>query len=298
MLEERVRLSPIRAQLARSEGWPSALTGAFAVAIVLANLWGVRFQEAPLVLFLPVIGLTVLSIPVLLALRPLEYNLRLLCVYFVAFTLFMHLRGFADDTPVPVQMIYAIRLDQALFGGIVPTEWLQARFYDGTWGVGEILFTLIHASYFFVPYAVAVFFWRCHPQILQRYLLALMGTLALGLLLYFAVPTAPPWMAAQQGHLALTRILFDLLPVQTTIDPNPVAAMPSLHTALTCVVALALMTLSRAWKMIGIGYVLLMSIALVYLGEHYVVDVLCGLLIAWFAWWFVERRPRGPFTET
>ncbi len=268
--------------------WWSAL----AFAIVILNLYGVRFQSAPLTLFVPVIGLTGLSLPLLLMLRRLPLNLRLLCSYFVAFTLFMHLRCFADDTSIPVQMDYVIYMERALFGGIIPTTWLQAHLYHGVWGPLEIISVATHTSYFFMPYAVALWLWRFHPQTMARYVVALMGTLGLGLVIYYLLPTVPPWMAAEAGKINLHRVIFELLTLPPSIDPNPVAAMPSLHTGLTTVVALALGRAHRIGRPLGVGYVLLMGFSLVYLGEHYVVDLLAGLIIALLAWRMASRVER------
>jgi membrane-associated phospholipid phosphatase len=62
---------------------------------------------------------------------------------------------------------------------------------------------------------------------------------------------------------------------------NPVAAMPSLHAGSAMLVALFLWPMAnRVWRAVLAGYVLLMALALVYTGEHYVVDVVAGWLTA------------------
>src|SRR5439155_7863760 len=76
-------------------------------------------------------------------------------------------------------------------------------------------------------------------------------------------------------------------------DPNPSAAMPSVHTAVTAVLALSLWRWRRAFGLAGAAYTAAMGFSLVYLGEHYVVDVLAGLLCAGAASWLVVRRPAG-----
>jgi membrane-associated phospholipid phosphatase len=61
---------------------------------------------------------------------------------------------------------------------------------------------------------------------------------------------------------------------------NPVAAMPSLHMALTAVVALAAWRVHRVAGIVASAYAVSMGFALVYLGEHYAVDVLAGTVVA------------------
>jgi membrane-associated phospholipid phosphatase len=62
---------------------------------------------------------------------------------------------------------------------------------------------------------------------------------------------------------------------------NLVAAIPSLHAALTVAVAVFLWTrVQRKWRPLLAAYVLVMAFALVYTAEHYVVDILLGWVLA------------------
>jgi hypothetical protein len=62
---------------------------------------------------------------------------------------------------------------------------------------------------------------------------------------------------------------------------NLVAAIPSLHAALTAAVAAFLWKrVRRIWRPVLAAYVLVMAFTLVYTAEHYVVDILLGWLLA------------------
>ena len=62
---------------------------------------------------------------------------------------------------------------------------------------------------------------------------------------------------------------------------NLVAAIPSLHAALTVAVAAFLWTrVERRWRPLLVTYVLVMAFTLVYTAEHYVVDILLGWALA------------------
>ncbi len=79
--------------------------------------------------------------------------------------------------------------------------------------------------------------------------------------------------------------------LRTVLDTNPMAAMPSLHAAFPACCALAAV---RAWRLKGATlwlYVAAMAFALVYLGEHYAVDVLAGVALAVVAWHAITRWP-------
>jgi hypothetical protein len=57
---------------------------------------------------------------------------------------------------------------------------------------------------------------------------------------------------------------------------NPWAAMPSLHFATSVTAAISLSETGRAAGVAGWGYAVTLGFALVYLGEHYVTDLLAG----------------------
>jgi len=114
----------------------------------------------------------------------------------------------------------------------------------------------------------------------------------------------PPRLAAAQGALPPLTDIFahtvggflffrPFFSVYQWIDPNPYAAMPSLHIAyptLVFVVARRLVPDRRSW-LVAL-YPLLMTWAVVYLGHHYLVDCLAGAAYGWAAVWLVWDGPR------
>jgi hypothetical protein len=79
---------------------------------------------------------------------------------------------------------------------------------------------------------------------------------------------------------------------------NLVAAIPSLHAALTVAIAAFLWTrVATAWRPLLVAYVLVMAFTLVYTAEHYVVDILLGwalaaVVLAGIGWYEARRRRR------
>jgi membrane-associated phospholipid phosphatase len=215
--------------------------------------------------------------------------------YVLAVLLFAYLRSLADETGIPIRFEYVADLERVLFAGHSPTVWLQEHLYvPGEVGAVEIAGIAVYFSYFLVPHLVALWLWLRRRDLFGRYVTALLGTAYLGLAISFAVPTAPPWLAGQSGHLPfVSRIVEDVV---TGVDPsayargyelvgiNPVAAMPSLHMAGTVIVLLAAWRAGFGLRLAGLAYGAAMAFALVYTGEHYVVDVIAGAAIAAFAW--------------
>ena len=111
----------------------------------------------------------------------------------------------------------------------------------------------------------------------------------LGLATYFVYPAAPPWWASQHGLIApVARIStrgWKAIGLHGTgnllqtgqLGSNPIAAMPSLHSAYALLVAVTLMPMiARRWRWLLLLYPFVMTMTLLYSGEHYLVDVLFG----------------------
>jgi PAP2 superfamily len=88
---------------------------------------------------------------------------------------------------------------------------------------------------------------------------------------------------------------------------NLVAAIPSLHAALTAAIAAFLWNrVSRGWRPVLVTYVLVMAFTLVYTAEHYVVDILLGwalaavvlLAIDWYEAWSRARHLKRGYYES
>jgi membrane-associated phospholipid phosphatase len=261
--------------------------GATLLALVLA-----RAAASPLV----IAGTLALSGALLLL---LERNRRLIAAwsaYVGAFVVFIELRAVADDAGMPVRFDYVVDADRALFGGALPTVWLQDRLADAPGAAPALGWSMlaVYVSYYVVPHAVAlVLAWRCWA-LFRRYAIAVVAVAYAGLLVCALVPTAPPWMAAGQDRIEpASRIVPELansadadLYAQGSelVGLNPVAAFPSLHTAFTMLLVLAAWRARRSLRGLAAAYTVAMGFALVYLGEHYVVDVAAGVVLATAVW--------------
>jgi len=70
---------------------------------------------------------------------------------------------------------------------------------------------------------------------------------------------------------------------------NPLAAMPSLHFATSVMATLLLAEVGIFPGALVCAYTLVLGFALVYLGEHYAVDLLAGAALTGFVWRFAPR---------
>jgi membrane-associated phospholipid phosphatase len=226
-------------------------------------------------------------------------------------------RGSAEDLFEP-HVFFMIHVDEHLFGwltgGVVPTVWLQEHLYHpGQVQWWEIGTTLVYISHFLTVPTVAVILWMRNRQLSYRFMRRWITLTLAGLATYFLYPATPPWMASQDGDLAehvyrLSSNGFGALGLHSagnTLNAlqadqsNPVAAMPSLHSAYALMaVAFFLPMVPKRWWPVLLLYPLAMTFTLVYSGEHYIADVLAGwtyvgltfIAVHYAERWWTRRR--------
>jgi membrane-associated phospholipid phosphatase len=147
--------------------------------------------------------------------------------------------------------------------------------------------TWVHWLWFFEPYVALVWILLRHPERFPRAARQLAAVFDVGCIGYFAVPTAPPWWASEQGltEEEVRRIMVGVgeetwrsawPAMYGALGGNPWAAMPSLHFATSTMAAISLSEAGRVEGVLGWSYALTLGFALVYLGEHYVTDLIAG----------------------
>jgi hypothetical protein len=199
-----------------------------------------------------------------------------------------------------VRVEYPIKVDRALFGS-PPTAVLQrALSRPGNPTPLDYGLVFLHWGWFLQPHSASAWIlWR-HPDRFPQAAALICGIFDIGLIGYFAIPTAPPWWAAEQGVAAavhdrdvevtgMRRIMVEvgervwgsLWPgLYRLLGGNPLAAMPSLHFGTSVMAASVLDDHGLVPGLLGWGYASVLGFALVYLGEHYVVDLAAGLALA------------------
>lgn len=204
-------------------------------------------------------------------------------------------RGVVESLGMSVHESDIVSAERWLFAGNIPTVWLQQQLYDPLHvHFYDALATLVYTSHFLATPILAAVLWLRNRRLWLRYISRVVGLSLAGLITYVLFPEAPPWMAARDGLIVpVARLsargwiylhaenLNDVLARAQQDGANPVAAMPSLHVALAVLVALFLGSLMRTrWRYLLAIYPVAMGATLVYTGEHYVLDLLVGVLYA------------------
>jgi PAP2 superfamily len=225
------------------------------------------------------------------------------------------MRGIADDAGLPLHAADLARAEQILALGNLPTRVLQDALRPAS-GVDPvaILATVVYMLHFALPLATGFVLWLWRRPQYYDFVAALILLSVAGFVTYLLLPAAPPWYVALHGMLNGpdgTPLIAYLKPgafetLATTlgfdgryayslafgsVNPNLVAAFPSLHVAYPF---LAFLVLRRAFGPVGwlaLGYTALVLFSVVYTGDHWIIDGLAGIAYAYVAFYALVHAP-------
>lgn len=184
----------------------------------------------------------------------------------------------------------------------------QLQWYD-------MVSSVIYGLHFPEPLVVGFVIWLRNRALFRRFAAAFLTLAGLAFIIYIVYPAVPPWMASKQYHAIppISKIFDDFnYAVQQKlfghkyfsileVPYDKVAAMPSLHAAFPVLSALYLYRAFGRWGLLMLIYAAVMWLAVVYMGEHWVIDVLVGLVCAIISfiavegisrWWSVRTEAR------
>jgi len=258
------------------------------------------------VFFVPKILIIILVLIAVALLGKLKIFLRDWFVFIGFVYLFDSFRGSifiaTCKLQLPVYTLYAIKLENFLFGGIPPVllqKWLLPADSPAGFSWFEKLMAVAHGSHFLAFLLVGFIIWIYKSNYFRFFKIAFYLVIFLGLFGYFAVPTVPPWMASNFFGLLPRIVRFIALiynmaipDISSGFDTNPIAAMPSLHAAFPVLCSLILWRIYRWKATVFYLYALLMLFVIVYTGEHYIVDVLGGVVLAIFCYFLASKMTK------
>jgi len=194
---------------------------------------------------------------------------------------------------------YPILADRVLGLGQLPSVRLQhalsrSGLRGAEWRALDDVLVWAHWMWFMVPHGAVAYILLRHPERFPRVAALMYATFDTGVMIYWVLPTAPPWYAAGAAEKAsgpeaeVRRMMVEYgesfwkdrwSPLYSVFGGNPLAAMPSLHFATSSMAALLLAEIGPLPGALGFAYTATLGFALVYLGEHYVVDLLAGVAL-------------------
>jgi len=226
------------------------------------------------------------------------------------------MRGIAGEMVVEqgrtIHLTELIAADRAMFGGELPTLWLQNKlFTPGTVHWYDVLAAVIYTLHFVFPLVFAFILWIGRKERFFQFSLTflLMTYAAFAFFLFY--PAAPPWLANEWGVIEglqwpFTQAFqflvpqrydnFDTYQIWNEASGNSVAAFPSLHAGFPWLTLLFAVKFFGRKGLIFLLYNVALWFSVVYLGHHWVIDIIGGIIWATicyvavqFAWPWLMR---------
>lgn len=213
-----------------------------------------------------------------------------------------YMRGLVGVVNSHVHYTAAPRIDMAIWGGSLPTVWLQQRLFNPAslqWY--DYLLTFAYLMHFVAPVIFGLVLWLTNRTRFAKFTSGFLLLSYAGLITYLLFPAAPPWMASDLHIIPhITKILDQTMgffpsrlgiPVPTIyqkFDPNLVAAIPSLHAAYPTIILLFAVRFFKKWGLLLFPYTASVWLMVIYFGEHYFFDVVLGIAYATAAFLAVE----------
>lgn len=144
------------------------------------------------------------------------------------------------------------------------------------------------------PVIAATLIWLAvrHPATFLCVRNAMLLSGAVGLVVFAAVPVAPPRLVGVGFVDTVTEQAGAYRVLQPPAFTNQFAALPSLHVGWNLLIGLAIVAAARHALVRAVGWLMpvAMAAAVVLTANHYFVDVLAGALLTGLAWLAVRRR--------
>ena len=207
----------------------------------------------------------------------------------------------AEKLEPRLRVDYPIRLDERIGAGAPPGVRLQrALRRPPELSTLDYVATGLHYLLWLVPHAALGVTLVCDEDRFPHAAGRLAAVYHFTTLGYWYLPTTPPWWASEQeGRMegALQHVTRDVgIAVQEKLlgqepppfaerrqsdreEGNPWGSMPSDALPAIAITARSLFAINRKWGAVAWGLTALDGLVLVYLGEHYVTDLLAGLAL-------------------
>jgi membrane-associated phospholipid phosphatase len=218
-----------------------------------------------------------------------KWTRRFVKDWFPFVTLILTFEAFRT-VPGVVHVSELVTVERAIFGTL-PTLVLQ-QFYRTPFL--DYLAAFFYSLHFIIPIVFAFVLWKFCPREYWRYICAFLLCSYAALITSALYPTAPPYDAG----IGVVRILLQVdhqigVPFYRTLfdffEANPNAAFPSLHSAYPWIVSLYSFKIKRAKALPVLVLPIGIWFSAVYLGEHYVIDVIGGIAYATCAYLATEK---------
>lgn len=204
--------------------------------------------------------------------RNFAFGLRLFLAYCLLLIVFRVVNFYVPVLHPGIRDAAIQQIDRVLLGGRLISEWMEPLVHPWL----SAVLTGAYVSWFWLLFATLLLLVVRSREIASEYVLASLLAFYVGYICYILVPVIGPGYTV---HYAVH--IGDIAP-QFTMDRQTIArdCFPSLHTALSVLMAIYVWRHQRAWRIPYTVVVGLIIFATLYLRFHYLLDDLAGAALA------------------
>lgn len=269
-------------------GLDSAILAAVLIYVTVVAAGYVRFGTLPQVSFAVA---AVLVLPFIgLATKSKEFMKNSALIVAVLLT-YESLQGITGTLVHSGSVVSLAPLDQALVGSNFVADVQKAFASSAT----TFISTMFYGMHAFLIVIAFVLFWFKDRAVYRGYTYSLVVTSYLALITFVILPTYPPWLAGTAQNLlaAGTKMLptafQNMQAVLLSGESDVVAAFPSLHAAYVTLFSIFMFKLGRKYGLVSLPIAGGVYFSIIYLGQHFLVDLLGGIAYAGISVYAVEK---------
>lgn len=202
-----------------------------------------------------------------------------------------YLRGVVPSLIPKVHFEEMAQIDWSIFHTLPTAQLQKALFHPLNLAWYDYLGTLLYFFHFILPVSFGFLLWINNKNHFRQFVTGFSLLSYASFATYLIFPAASPWVAAQAGLITgVTKVMnftlpalfggSDVITIYHNMNPNPVAAIPSMHAALPFVILLFSVRMFKIKGLLFLPYVLAIWFFIIYFGEHYVFDVFLGAIYA------------------
>jgi inositol phosphorylceramide synthase catalytic subunit len=199
------------------------------------------------------------------------------------------LQGIVGTMVKSGDLVHLNTVDEALVG-VNLTGLVQQHFLSPAVTEISLFFYSLHFPLIVVA---SVFLWFARRSLFNKYALAMVMTSYVSLMVFLLMPSAPPWyqgvatnlvtaasQAPQPSIVSGSSILAGYIHLTSLIEADKFAAFPSLHAAYVILFCYFMMRYRSILGWVTIPVVFGVLFSTLYLGQHYLIDLIAGAGLA------------------
>jgi membrane-associated phospholipid phosphatase len=255
-------------------GWYLLLPLAYCVCLsIFYVVYGRLLQFLPLVFFL-------IAIPIVALLGPSRNLLKYWTPLLLILLSYEALAGTVGAIAASdgVRSLYA--LDTSIWRFNL-TGWVQATF---SWSPLTTLATLLYAVHMPLVAGTAAMVWFLRKDYFGKYVTAMALTSYSALATFILFPTSPPWYVGAAANLlqgaGASTVSTSFAWLTNLVESDAFASFPSLHGAYAIIFSYFMLKLDKRLGLVAVPITLGILFSTIYLGQHYLIDLLGGAIYA------------------